>query len=136
MRFLSLPLAALACAATLPALAQTPAPTATPAGTPAAADNTKVNERDRSGATKTPMDQSNDPADVKITASIRKMLMDDKAISTTGKNVKIITAKGGVVTLRGPVTSAEEKKRVEDHARMVVPAERVTSELEVAPPKK
>ncbi len=49
-------------------------------------------------------DQSNDPADIKMTADIRKMVVDDDSLSMAAKNVKIITI-AGVVTLRGPVNT-------------------------------
>jgi len=44
--------------------------------------------------------------------------------------VKIIT-QDGKVTLRGPVKSAEEKKRIEDLATAVAGADNVDSQLEV-----
>lgn len=94
------------------------------------ADNTKKNERDASGETLTPIDQSNEPADLKITADTRKMLMDDDTLSATAKNVKIITVAGGAVTLRGPVKTEQEKSAIEQHAKMAGAAS-VTNELEV-----
>src|ERR1700720_460303 len=69
-----------------------------------AADNTKKNQRDRSGETKTSGDQSNSSQDVKITAAIRRAVVRDHSLSMTAKNVKIITS-NGMVTLRGPVKS-------------------------------
>lgn len=94
------------------------------------ADNTKVNERDASGETLTPIDQSNDPTDIKITAEIRKMVVDDDSLSATAKNVKIITQQGGVVTLRGPVTSEKEKTTIEQYAKSGG-ASSVVNQLEV-----
>ena len=94
------------------------------------ADNTKKNERDASGETLTPIDQSNDPADIKITAETRKMVVGDDTLSATAKNVKIITVKGGAVTLRGPVTTTQEKMTIERHAK-AAGASSVTNQLEV-----
>jgi osmotically-inducible protein OsmY len=94
------------------------------------ADNTGKNERDKSGETLTPLDQSNDPADLKITAEARKLVVDDKSLSMDAKNCKIITTAGGAVTLRGPVDSAKEKKTIAQHARMAG-ATSVTNQLEV-----
>jgi len=94
------------------------------------ADNTDRNKRDQSGKTKTPMDQSNDAADIKLVATIRKMVVDDKSLSATAKNCKIIT-NGGRVTLRGPVNSAEEKATVEAHAAMTAGKDKVENQLEV-----
>src|SRR5204862_425650 len=73
-------------------------------------DNTAINERDR-GETKTSGDQSNSPADLKTTQAIRQALMKDGELSTTAKNIKVITANGHV-TLRGPVKTAQEKAKI------------------------
>ncbi len=100
-----------------------------------AADNTGKNERDRSGETKTPGDQSNSPEDLKITQAIRQAVVKDKALTMTAKNVKIITA-GGEVTLRGPVNSAEEKMKIETHAKAVAGDAKVVNQLEVKAPDK
>ena len=94
------------------------------------ADNTACNKQDETGKTKTPMDQSNDPADIKLVATIRKMVVDDKSLSMTAKNCKIITS-GGRVTLRGPVNTAAEKTTVEAHATMSAGKDKVDSQLEV-----
>src|SRR3954464_13426480 len=79
-------------------------------------DNTSTNERDRSGETKTSGDQSNSSADLKITQAIRRALMKDGELSTTAKNIKVITT-NGQVTLRGPVKTAQEKARVDQIAK-------------------
>src|SRR5690349_9388405 len=80
------------------------------------ANNTAINERDRSNETKTSGDQSNTSADLKITQAIRRALMKDNELSTTAKNVKIITS-NGQVTLRGPVKNAQEKTKISELAR-------------------
>lgn len=64
-------------------------------------DNAAINERDRSGETKTSGDQSNSSADLKTTQAIRQALMKDGELSMTAKNIKVITSNGHV-TLRGP----------------------------------
>ncbi len=94
------------------------------------ADNTDRNKQDQNGKTRTPMDQSNDPADIRLVATIRKMVVDDKSLSATAKNCKIITA-GGMVTLRGPVNTAEEKSAIEAHAVMCSAKNKVDNQLEV-----
>jgi len=94
------------------------------------ADNTGKNERDRSGETKTPGDQSNSPEDLKITQAIRKAVVKDESLTMTAKNVKIITA-GGQVTLRGPVNSAEEKAKIEKLAKSAAGSAKVDNQLEV-----
>ena len=98
--------------------------------TKADADNTKKNERDRSGETKTPGDQSNAPEDLKTTQAIRQALMKDEALSMTAKNIKIITS-GGHVTLRGPVKSAEEKTKIDKLAKSAAGHAKVENQLEV-----
>ncbi|HEV3100115.1 MAG TPA: BON domain-containing protein [Candidatus Udaeobacter sp.] len=93
-------------------------------------DNTATNERDRSGETKTSGDQSNSSADLKITQAIRQALMKDRELSTTAKNIKVITA-NGQVTLRGPVKTAQEKARVNQLARSAAGDARVDDQLDV-----
>lgn len=97
------------------------------------ADNTKVNERDKDTSAKTPGDQGQGKADIDITASIRKSVVADDALSTNAKNVKIIT-EGGVVTLRGPVASEDEKTKIASLARSTPGVERVEDQLEIAAP--
>lgn len=95
-----------------------------------AADNTAKNQRDRSGETKTSGDQSNSPEDVKMTAAIRRAVVAEKSLSMTAKNVKIITAKG-MVTLRGPVNSAEEKVTIAKLAKSAAGNAKIDNQLEV-----
>jgi osmotically-inducible protein OsmY len=93
------------------------------------ADNTGKNVRDRDDQSKTATDQSNDPADIKMTAEIRKMVVNDGSLSMMAKNVKIITI-DGAVTLRGPVETDKEKTTVESHAKQGG-AKTITNELEI-----
>jgi len=93
-------------------------------------DNTAVNERDRSGETQTSGDQSNSPADLKITQAIRQALMKDSELSTTAKNVKII-ANNGHVTLRGPVKTAQEKAKIDQLAKSAASGAKIDDQLEV-----
>src|SRR6266487_2217398 len=93
-------------------------------------DNTATNERDRSGETKTSGDQSNSSADLKITQAIRRALMKDRELSTTAKNIKVITA-NGEVTLRGPVKTAQEKAKIDQVARSAAGGAQVDDQLDV-----
>jgi hyperosmotically inducible periplasmic protein len=93
-------------------------------------DNTATNERDRSGETKTSGDQSNSSADLKITQDIRRALMKDSELSTTAKNIKIITD-NGQVTLRGPVKSAQEKAKIDQLARSAAGGAKIDDQLDV-----
>lgn len=94
------------------------------------ADNSAVNERDRSGETATSGDQSEKAEDIKITAAIRRAVMADDSLSVTAKNVKIITADGKVV-LRGPVMSSSEKSAVARHAKTAAPEATIDDQLEI-----
>ena len=95
-----------------------------------AADNTKKNQRDRSGETKTSGDQSNSSQDVKITAAIRRAVVRDHSLSMTAKNAKIITA-NGMVTLRGPVKSDTEKAKIVELAQSAAGNAKIDNQLEV-----
>jgi osmotically-inducible protein OsmY len=98
----------------------------------AAPDNTEKNQRDRSSDTQTSGNQSNNSQDIKITAAIRKAVVDDGSLSATAKNVKIITA-GETVTLRGPVNTAQEKERIEQLAQSAAGSAKIDNQLEVKP---
>jgi len=54
----------------------------------------------------------------------------DKSLSTTAKNVKIITV-NGVVTLRGPVNSPQEKETIEATAQHIAGTNTVDNQLEI-----
>src|SRR6202789_3469955 len=72
--------------------------------------------------------QSNAQPDRMTTAKIRKAITADKTLSTYAHNVKIITL-NGAVTLKGPVTSDEEKQKIAAMAANIVSASKVTDEL-------
>jgi hyperosmotically inducible periplasmic protein len=93
-------------------------------------DNTATNERDRSGETKTSGDQSNSSADLKTTQAIRQALMKDGELSTTAKNIKVITA-NGQVTLRGPVKTAQEKAKIDQLAKSAAGSAKIDNQLDV-----
>jgi osmotically-inducible protein OsmY len=93
------------------------------------ADNTKNNERDRSG-TLTPGNQGNSSSETKITADVRKGLMSSKSLSFTAKNAKIITI-GTKVTLRGAVKTDAEKAEIESIAKGTTGVTDVDNQLDV-----
>lgn len=97
---------------------------------PPAADNTKVNKRDRSKAATTADQAKNNVSDRDLMQKIRKSVVDDKSLSTYAHNVKIV-ARNGKVTLKGPVRSEEEKKSIEDKATEVAGAGNVTNEITI-----
>ncbi len=102
-----------------------------PSSDKSAADNSAQNMRDRGNDTMTPMDQSNKPEDVDLTRRVRQAVESDSGLSTDAKNVKIITV-DGVVWLRGPVKSAQEKAEIARAAHNVAGARNVRDEMEVA----
>src|SRR5262245_46086949 len=83
---------------------------------PPDADDTARNVRDRNGKNLTPTDQSENSGDRTITQEIRKAVVDKDGMSMNAKNVKIVTV-DGVVTLRGPVKTSEEKTTIAQIAR-------------------
>lgn len=99
-----------------------------------APDNTKVNQRDSETLESTADQQKNNRSDLRTTKRIRQSIMRDKSLSTYGHNVKIIS-KNGIVILKGPVRSEDEKRVIEAKAAEVVGAGKLRSELEVQPKK-
>ncbi len=97
------------------------------------ADNTRINQRDRSGDP-TADQQKNGRSDVEITKQIRRSIAEDKSMSSYAHNVKVIT-QNGEVTLKGPVRSDEEKKAIESKAAEVAGANKVGNNIEVQPKK-
>jgi len=76
-------------------------------------------------------DTSNDPADIELVARLRKVLVDDSALSVAAKNV-VIVVKAGEVTLRGQVPTEAEKTRVYELATAVAGVG-VENQIEVKP---
>jgi hyperosmotically inducible periplasmic protein len=97
------------------------------------ADNTGRNVRDRNDNAKTADQQSNSKEDLEITRQIRRAIVQDKSLSTSAHNVKIVTV-DRVVTLRGPVASTKEKASIAAKADKVAGVQKVDNQLEVAKP--
>jgi osmotically-inducible protein OsmY len=81
---------------------------------------------------KTADQQPNNASDLDTTKQIRQAIVADKSLSTYAHNVKIITM-NGVVTLKGPVRSAEEKQSVAEKATAIAGADKVKNQLSVEP---
>jgi hyperosmotically inducible periplasmic protein len=95
-------------------------------------DNTRTNQRDRSQNEPTADQQKENQPDRELAAKVRQALVKDKSLSTYAHNVKII-AQDGVVTLKGPVRSEEEKEAVEAKAAEAAGgADKIRNELEVS----
>jgi len=97
---------------------------------PASPDNTGVNRADRNSDQPTADQQQKDRSDRDLTEQIRRSIIADKSLSTDAHNVKVI-ARGGQVTLKGPVRSEGEKRAVEAKAAEVAGPDKVTSELAI-----
>jgi hyperosmotically inducible protein len=91
-----------------------------------APDNSQQNKNQSQNAD----NQSNSTADRMTTAKVRKAIVADKKLSTYAHNVKIITL-DGQVTLKGPVTSEEEKQQVTSDVTAVISADNLTNQLTV-----
>ncbi len=98
--------------------------------TPTQPDNTKVNKRDRKASAVTADQQKMNSGDRNITRKIRRAVYADKSLSTYAHNVKIVT-ENGMVTLKGPVHSEEEKKTIEDKATEIAGAGKVTNNISI-----
>ena len=95
------------------------------------ADTTKNIEPKPSNVSATPMDQSTDPKDVQLTQTIRQKLMEDKSLSFSAQNVKIITQNGKVI-LEGSVPNTKDRSRVELLAKQVAGGKAVTNQIKVS----
>jgi len=102
-----------------------------PSSDKSAPDNSAQNMRDRDSQSMTPMDQSNKPEDIDLTRRVRQAVESDSNLSVDAKNVKIITV-DGVVWLRGPVKSAEEKAEIARAAHSIAGAGHVHDQIQIA----
>lgn len=95
------------------------------------ADNTGQNKRDRQAKKLTADDQAKaSRADEEITRRIREELTRNNELSSYAQNVKIITM-GGIVTLRGPVKTQQERDWIVNAAQKVSGVRTIQNELEV-----
>ena len=94
-------------------------------------DNTDVNTRDRRGETSTTSDdQAERAVDRTLIQRIRQAIVADESLSTTAKNVKVMMI-NGVVTLRGPVHSLQEKGSIAATAQHIAGTNNVDNQLEI-----
>jgi osmotically-inducible protein OsmY len=113
--------------------------TATPADSSVSdstkADNTTRNSSEQNKNTDTAEKQSNSKDDLALTQKIRQAVVEDGSLSMNAKNVKII-ARGGKITLQGPVDSQAERNAVATKAREIAGKDKVEDHLEVKAEKK
>lgn len=121
-----------ACLISTPYLAiaaNEPATAVKPGANNADVSNTGINERDRDDKTLTPMDQMENPTDLKITQEIRQALMKNE-FSMDAKNIKVIT-RNGAVTLRGPVKTAAELEKISALVKAMPGIKSIDNQLQV-----
>ncbi len=95
-----------------------------------APDSTSANKQDNNQSGMTADQQKETPADRELAQKIRKAITGDKSLSAYAHNVKVIV-RDGVVTLKGPVQSEDEKQSVAAKAADVAGADKVQNELTV-----
>ena len=79
------------------------------------------------------VDQQKENASVRVlTKHIRSSIVKDKSLSSHAHNVKVIASWHGTVTLKGPVSSDEEKREVEMKAFEIAGPDNVNTEIFVA----
>lgn len=100
------------------------------ADTTVPANNSAINERDRSSQTLTPVDQSQSKGDLDLTAKVRRAVIDHPGLSTDGQNIKIVTI-NNAVTLRGPVQDSAERVAIEKTVRAAAGTATVDNQLEI-----
>lgn len=98
--------------------------------TNAAVDNTKMNQGDQNAGAVTADHAKQNVSDRDLMSQIRKSVIQDQDLSTYAHNVKIV-ARNGVVTLKGPVKTTEEKQTVVAKAVAVAGADNVKDQMTV-----
>jgi hyperosmotically inducible protein len=93
-------------------------------------DNTANNKGDNSKAAATADNQKETAADRDLAKKIRKSITSDSSLSTYAHNVKVIV-RNGMVTLKGPVKSEDEKSAVGAKANDIAGADKVQNQLTV-----
>jgi hyperosmotically inducible protein len=114
---------------TLSVGAHSPDHSGSPSQTP---DNAAANRPGNSPDANRADQQGSSENDREITRKIRKAVIADKSLSTYAHNVKIIS-RNGVVTLKGPVRSDQEKNAIDSAATQIAGAVNVKDELTVKP---
>ena len=93
-------------------------------------DNTKQNKEARSKDAVTADQQKETPADRDLAKKIRKSIAGDSSLSTYAHNIKVIV-RDGMVTLKGPVHTEDEKSAIGAKASEIAGADKVQNELTV-----
>jgi hyperosmotically inducible periplasmic protein len=103
------------------------------------ADNTKVNQRDRNQNEPTADQQKENSSDRALAQQVRRALVKDKSLSTYAHNIKVV-AQNGIVTLKGPVHSDQQRRRLAHQEKQAIEskaaeaaggADKIKSEIDV-----
>jgi len=94
-----------------------------------AVDNTAQNARDKAVVPTADQAGQSKP-DIDVAQQVRKAITGDGSLSTNAHNSKVVV-NGGVVTLTGPVASADERTRIEQLATSVPGVTKVENQLDV-----
>jgi hyperosmotically inducible protein len=95
-------------------------------------DNTETNRPGKTPDATRADQQGQTAADRELTRKIRKAIVENKSLSTYAHNIKIIS-RDGVVTLKGPVRSEDEKKTIDSAATEIAGASNLKDELTIQP---
>jgi hyperosmotically inducible periplasmic protein len=93
-------------------------------------DNTKQNKEARSKDAMTADQQKETAADRDLAKKIRRSISSDSPLSTYAHNIKVIV-RDGMVTLKGPVHTEDEKNAIGAKASQITGADKVQNELVV-----
>jgi hyperosmotically inducible periplasmic protein len=93
-------------------------------------DNTANNKGDNKKGAMTADNQKEATADRELAKKIRKSIAGDSSLSSYAHNVKVIV-RDGMVILKGPVKSEDEKNAVGAKANDIAGADKVQNELTV-----
>jgi hyperosmotically inducible protein len=96
------------------------------------ADNTAQNYGALKKDAVTAEKQGNSKEEVAVLAGIRKSIVSERGLSIDAKNVKILCSQEGLIILRGPVDSEEERAKVGELAKACNGVKSIKNELTVA----
>ena len=99
---------------------------------PVVSDQGASNSDDSGAVAPNATDQGNGERDLTLTQQIRRALMGDDSLSFGAKNVTVVTT-DGKVTLRGNVSSNDERSTIDNYARRIAGERAVDNQIEVKP---
>jgi osmotically-inducible protein OsmY len=95
-----------------------------------AVDNTAQNARDKAEVPTADQAGQHKP-DIDVAQQVRKAITSDSSLSTNAHNCKVVV-NDGVVTLTGPVATADERSKIEQIATGTAGVTKVVNQLDVA----